>query len=64
MGGEHVNNTDLGQRFIAGGEDQLEEIINLYGEKLLRYATAIVCDYYEAENIVHNVGLTNRGDKL
>ena len=47
-----MNNTDLGQRFITGGEDQLEDVINLYGEKLLRYATAIVCDYQEAENIV------------
>ena len=40
------------------GEDELEEIINLYGEKLLRYATTILCDYHEAENIVQEVFLS------
>lgn len=49
---------DIGKRFVKGGEDELEEIINLYGEKLLRYATAIVCDYHEAENIVQEVFLS------
>lgn len=53
-----MSNTDLGRRFAAGGEDELEEIINLYGEKLLRYATAILCDYHEAENIVQEVFLS------
>ena len=51
-------NIDIGQRFITGGEDELEEIINLYGEKLLRYATAIMCDYHEAENVVQEVFLS------
>ncbi len=50
-----MNDRDLGRRFITGGEDELEEIINLYGEKLLRYATAILCDYHEAENIIQDV---------
>ena len=49
---------DLGRRFITGGEDELEEVINLYGEKLLRYATAILCDYHEAENVVQEVFLS------
>lgn len=49
---------DIGKRFVNGGEDQLEEVINLYGEKLLRYATAILCDYHEAENIVQEVFLS------
>ena len=49
---------DLGQRFVTGGESELEEIINLYGEKLLRYATAILCDYHEAENVVQEVFLS------
>jgi RNA polymerase sigma factor (sigma-70 family) len=40
------------------GEDELEEIINLYGEKLLRYATAILCDYHEAENVIQEVFLS------
>lgn len=50
-----MDDTELGQRFINGGEDELEEIINLYGEKLLRYSTAILCDYHEAENVVQEV---------
>lgn len=50
--------TDLGQRFVNGGEDELEEIINCYGEKLLRYSTAILCDYQEAENVVQEVFLS------
>lgn len=50
-----MNNTELGQSFINGGEDELEEIINIYGEKLLRYSTAILCDYHEAENVVQEV---------
>lgn len=49
---------DIGQRFVNGGEDELEEIINLYGDKLLRYATAILCDYHEAENITQEVFLS------
>lgn len=49
---------DLGQRFVNGGEDELEEIIHLYGEKLLRYATTILCDYHEAENIVQEAFLS------
>lgn len=49
---------DIGKRFVNGGEDELEEIINLYGEKLLRYATAILCDYHEAENIAQEVFLS------
>ncbi len=53
-----MNNTDLGQRFVNGGEDELEEVVNLYGEKLLRYATAILCDYHEAENIVQDTFLS------
>ena len=47
-----MEDINLGKKFATGGEDVLEEIINLYGEKLLRYATAILCDYQEAEDIV------------
>ena len=53
-----MSDTDLGQQFVTGGEDELEEVINLYGEKLLRYATAILCDYHEAENVVQEVFLS------
>lgn len=49
---------DIGKMFVNGGEEELEEIINLYGEKLLRYAAAILCDYHEAENIVQEVFLS------
>ncbi|HHY73750.1 MAG TPA: RNA polymerase sigma factor, partial [Bacillus bacterium] len=53
-----MKDIDLSQGFIDSGESELEEIINLYGEKLLRYATAILCDYHEAENIVQEVFLS------
>ena len=59
-----MSNTDIGHRFAAGGEHELEEIINAYGEKLLRYASAILCDYHEAENVVQEVFISayqNRG---
>lgn len=47
-----MEDVELGKRFLASGEEVLEEVINLYGEKLLRYATAILCDYQEAEDVV------------
>lgn len=47
-----MEDIELGKRFISGEEDILEEVINFYGEKLLRYATAILCDYQEAEDVV------------
>ena len=47
----------LGLRFSTGGEPELEELVNHYGEKLLRYATSILCDYQEAEDIVQRVFL-------
>ena len=50
-----MSEKDLGRRFVTGGENELEEIIDTYGEKLLRYATAILCDYHEAENVVQEV---------
>lgn len=50
-----MSDSELGARFRYGGEHELEEVINLYGEKLLRYITAILCDYQEAEDIVQEV---------
>ena len=47
-----MEDIEIGRRFLAGGEEVLEEVINIYGEKLLRYATAILCDYQEAEDVV------------
>lgn len=53
-----MNDANAGYRFAEGGESELEEIIQEYGEKLLRYATGILCDYQEAENIVQDVFLS------
>ena len=47
-----MEDVELGKIFLASGEEVLEEVINIYGEKLLRYATAILCDYQEAEDVV------------
>lgn len=47
-----MEDIEIGRRFLAGGEEVLEEVINIYGEKLLRYSTAILCDYQEAEDVV------------
>ena len=49
---------ELGKRFAAGGEPELEEVINTYGKKLLRYATSILCNYQDAEDIVQGVFLS------
>ena len=59
-----MNEIELGMRFITGGEPELEEVINLYGEKLLRYATSILCNHHDAEEVVAQVFLSahrNRG---
>lgn len=53
-----MNDMDLGHRFVTGGETELEEIIDMYGEKLLRYATTILCDYHDAENVIQEVFLS------
>lgn len=49
-----MKDDNLGERFINGGEEVLEDVIKTYGDKLLRYSTAIVCDYQEAEDIVQD----------
>ena len=51
-------NDDLEHRFISGEEKELEEVINIFGAKLLRYATAILCDYHEAVFEKENTGLS------
>ena len=47
-----MEDKELAIRFINEGEETLEEVIDLYSERLLRYATSIVCDHHEAEDIV------------
>ena len=53
-----MNKTELGERFAKGYEPELEEVIDAFGAKLLRYATSILCDYQDAEDIVQNVFIT------
>lgn len=53
-----MNDTALAARFLTGGEQALEEVIARYGEPLLRYATTILCDYQEAEDVVQEVFLS------
>ena len=46
---------ELDQRFATGGEHELEELIACYGEKLLRYATSILYNHQDAEDVVQDV---------
>lgn len=52
-----MDDRDLGRRFASGGEAELEELIRQYGASLLRYATTVLCDHQEAENVVQDVFL-------
>ena len=49
---------ELGQRFMIGGEAEFEELIALYGEKLLRYATSILYSHQDAEDVVQDAFLS------
>lgn len=42
----------LNYNFATGGEQELEWAIELYGQPLLRYCHNILCDYFEAQDIV------------
>lgn len=46
---------NLGIRFAAGGESELEEVVLAYGEKLLRYATSMLKSHHDAEDVVQRV---------
>ena len=46
---------DLGIRFAAGGEAELEEVVCAYGEKLLRYATSMLKSHHDAEDVLQGV---------
>ena len=48
---------ELQQRFTIGNETELEELIDRYGEKLLRYATSILYSHQDAEDAVQDVFL-------
>lgn len=48
---------DLNMRFAAGNQSAFEEAIDRYGARLLRYVSAVLCDYHEAEDVVQEVFL-------
>jgi len=52
-----MNNLELGKRFIHGDEAELEEVIDVFGDKLMRYATSILCNHHDAEDVVQRVFL-------
>jgi len=52
-----MQETNLDQRFAQGGDPELEEVVDAYGEKLLRYATSILGSYQDAEDMVQQVFL-------
>lgn len=43
---------DLNNTFSTGGEYELRCVIELYGQPLLRYCHNILCDYFEAQDVV------------
>jgi len=49
---------ELDQRFAIGGEAEFEELISLYTEKLLRYATSILYSHQDAEEVVQDAFLS------
>jgi len=49
---------ELRQRFVVGAESELEELIDQFGEKLLRYATSILYNHQDAEDAVQDVFLS------
>jgi RNA polymerase sigma-70 factor (ECF subfamily) len=52
-----MNDTTLGKSFAEGGEPELEAVIDAFGEKLMRYATSILCNHHDAEDVVQRVFL-------
>lgn len=49
--------SDIGERFALGGERELEELVDTFGEKLLRYSTSILYNHQDAEDVVQDVFL-------
>lgn len=43
---------DLDNTFATGGEYELRCAMELYGQPLLRYCHNILCDYFEAQDVV------------
>lgn len=51
---EHMQ-AHLNETFTDGGEQELEQAIDLFATPLFQYCNTIVCDYYEAQDITQNV---------
>lgn len=51
-GGKELIALELEQRFRAGDEDALAELMALLSQPLLRYCHGILCDYHEAQDAV------------
>lgn len=47
-----MNSNNLNYTFTLGGETELNCAIDLFGQPLLRYCHNILCDYYEAQDVV------------
>lgn len=43
---------ELGERFAQGGEEELWEVVEAFGQRLLRYCQGILCDSDEAQDAV------------
>jgi len=47
-----MRENNLNDVFDTGGEHELSCAIELYGQQLLRYCHNILCDYFEAQDVV------------
>jgi len=47
-----MEENDLDFTFSTGGEHELSQVIEIYGQPLLRYCHNILCDYFEAQDVV------------
>jgi len=47
-----MGDNNLDSYFTTGGDDELKQVISLYGQPLLRYCHNILCDYAEAQDAV------------
>ena len=52
-----MKDKSLGIAFAEGGEPELEAVIDTFAEKLMRYATSILCNHHDAEDVVQRVFL-------
>lgn len=59
-----MENIDLSMRFKKGGEDELIEVMNIYSDRLLKYATTILCDKHEAEDVVQECFISAYENRL